>query len=63
MNSETSRDVEFAMQMVSATELSTVEGGLIALNPYVPFGDRVTDGCGTMILIDRILSTIFGPRR
>lgn len=63
MNSESARDVDFAMQMVSATELSTIEGGLVVLDSYVPFGDRVTDGCGTMILIDRILSTIFGPRK
>lgn len=62
MNSETSRDVELVMQMVSGAELSTVEGGLVVLSAPGPFGDRVVDGCGTMILIDRILSTIFGQR-
>lgn len=63
MNSETSRDVELVMQMVSATELSTVEGGLVVLDSYVPFGDRMTEGCGTMILIDRMFGGMFSPRR
>jgi hypothetical protein len=55
-------DAEFVLEMVEATELSTVEGGAFVQSP-VPMGDRMTDGCGTMILIDRMFGGIFGPRR
>jgi hypothetical protein len=63
MNSETNRDVELVMQMISATELSTVEGGLVVLDFPAPFGDRMTEGCGTMILIDRMFGGMFSTRR
>ncbi len=55
-------DAEFVLQMVEQAELSTVEGGALMQLP-VPMGDRTTDGCGTMILIDRMFGGIFGPRR
>jgi len=56
-------DADFAWQMVEAMELSTVEGGAFNMGLPVPMGDRMTDGCGTMILIDRMFGGIFGPRR
>jgi hypothetical protein len=59
---KTEIDAEFVLEMVEATELSTVEGGAFTQLP-VPMGDRMTDGCGTMILIDRMFGGIFGPRR
>lgn len=52
------------MRILKATEIEAVTGGAVinTMNGPVLMGDRVIDGCGTMILIDAILGK-FRPRR
>lgn len=52
------------MRTLKAHEIAAVTGGAMisTMNGPVIIGDRVIDGCGTMILIDAILAK-FRPRR
>jgi hypothetical protein len=52
------------MRTLKAHEIEAVSGGAVisTINGPVLMGDRVVDGCGTMILIDAILGK-FRPRR
>lgn len=48
-----------AVRGLTAAEINTVAGGLYA--PYEPLGDRSVVGCGTMVLLDRLMKKFF-PR-
>jgi hypothetical protein len=52
------------LRTLKAHEIEAVTGGAVisTVNGPVLIGDRVIDGCGTMILIDAILGK-FRPRR
>jgi hypothetical protein len=52
------------MRTLKAHEIEAVTGGAVisTVNGPVLMGDRVVDGCGTMILIDAILGKL-RPRR
>jgi hypothetical protein len=62
MNAHESSDIQMTMQAVEPSDLETVEGGLGLFPNYIPLGDRSVVGCGTMILIDRMLGRMVPTR-
>lgn len=49
-----------ALRSLSQTEIEAVAGGMFAT--YEPIGDRSVVGCGTMVLLDRLLKIFRGGR-
>ena len=49
-----------AVRSLSLNEIEAVAGGLFAI--YEPIGDRRVVGCGTMVLIDRMIKRMGGAK-
>ncbi len=50
-----------AVRSLSLNEIEAVAGGLYTA-PFQPIGDRRVVGCGTMVLIDRLIKWTSGQR-
>jgi len=50
-----------AVRSLSLNEIEAVAGGLY-MTPFQPIGDRRVVGCGTMVLIDRLIKWTSGQR-
>jgi hypothetical protein len=48
-----------AVRSLSLNEIEAVAGGFYA-GSYEPIGDRRVVGCGTMVLIDRMIKVLTG---
>ena len=50
-----------AVRSLSLNEIEAVAGGFFA-GSYAPIGDRRVVGCGTMVLIDRLIKGMTGQK-
>ena len=62
MDIQVRREAPLTMRPLEPSELQAVSGGIALFTDITGMPDRVTGGCGTMWLLDRLID-LFSPTR